>query len=463
MNMAMVNFEKGSTEKMKKTLSFLLLLGLLLSSAAGADAAGVWTKYVSADKSYSFHYPTGWKVTSNESMVGVENAKTGEQLLMVSIPFDRSKSPKDLANGFLALLKDDSPNIRASNWQSKPESASTQVIFDLADKDNGKNYSGRGMVIKAEEQVTWFSYLAPSAGYSKERGAKILQGFLSSIAAGSASQVPAIDYTVKTADRIDRNAKGFLFVLEFALGAPFTKGQEDVILKELKDGWQFLPEAELKKYDQYPPLVQSILKMGQKDLEKLQTGLAKSVQEWLDESDQSDPAVKIVGSQLKSKGKLVIAGDPPLTEMSLTAYSEIIAYSRLLQKDAKATPDQITPKSVDEIKQQVKKVWTTFSKDDRKDLATTPGLWLCQRTLLQNGTKAEQDKIRDNLKKLEAATRNMGSDSTGQSTKAGTGSGAEKPMDMNAHWCLMQIQQQTFNTYMWSRGFNYLPAVGRMW
>jgi hypothetical protein len=28
---------------------------------------------------------------------------------------------------------------------------------------------------------------------------------------------------------------------------------------------------------------------------------------------------------------------------------------------------------------------------------------------------------------------------------------------------LMNIRQQTFNQYMWGRGFNYQPATGKMW
>ena len=449
---------------MKRIFSLLILTGLLFWSVIGVDSASLWTKYVAADKSYSFYYPSGWKVSSYDSMAGVENYKTNEELTMVMIPFDQSKSPKELATGFLVLLKDGSPNIRASNWQSKTVSVNTQVDFDLVNKNDGKNYSGLGVVIKVDQQATWFSYLAPATGYSKERGSKILHGFMASMASGSSSKAPVIDYTVKNADKIDKNAKAFLFVLEFALGAPFTKGQEDVILNELKDGWKFMSEAELKKYDQYPTLVQTILKMKQKDLEKLRADLEKSVQEWLDGTDQSDQAVKIIRSQLKNRGKIVLAGDPPLTDMSLTAYSEIIAYSRLLQKNSKAMPDQITQKSVDEIKLQVKKVWVSFSKDDRKDIATTPGLWICQRVLLKNGSQAEQDKIRTNLKKLETATRNIGtSNSTSPNTSTSTDPGTKKPMDMTTHWCLMQMQQQTFNTYMWSRGFNYLPATGKMW
>jgi hypothetical protein len=200
--------------------------------------------------------------------------------------------------------------------------------------------------------------------------------------------------------------------------------------------------------------------LKQKDLEELRADLEKTIKEWIDESDQSDTAVKIISDTLKSRGRVVIKGTPPLTDMSLTAYSEIIAYSRLLQKDPKAMPDQISQKSVNTIKKQVKKVWNSFSTADKKDIVTTPGLWVCLRVQLKYGSKEEQKTIRDNLKKLEVVTHDIG---TNPDTNSSTGSEEEEPMDMTTHWCMMQMRQQTFNTYMWSQGFNYLPATGKMW
>lgn len=48
--------------------------------------------------------------------------------------------------------------------------------------------------------------------------------------------------------------------------------------------------------------------------------------------------------------------------------------------------------------------------------------------------------------------------------RAGEGSAAGDPLnEMIKHNVLMNIQQQTFNTYMWCRGFRYQPATGRMW
>ena len=449
---------------MKRIISLLILISLLALGTVSADPGSPWSKYVTADKNLSFHYPSGWKVSTDGSMVAVENTATEEELLMTMIPFDPLKSPQDLANGFLAMLKKVSPNIRAFNWRSQTESAGIQVIFDLADTNNGKEYSGLGIVIKSNQQALWFSYLAPASGYYQVRGANILQGFIGSLYYGSASQSPNIDYSVKRAEKIDRNSEAFMFVLEFALGAPFTRSQENVILDELKGSWRFMSEEELQQYDQYPVLVQSILKMGQKDLENLRAELEKSVREWLVETDQSDPAVKIINNQLKSRGQVVIEGNPPLTDMSLTAYSEIIAYSRLLQQNPAAKPEQVTQESVNEIKQQVIKVWKSFSITDRKDIATTPGLWVCLRVQIRNGSQEEQDRVRANLKKLAAETSGIDTtNSTDSKTNSGAGSEAAKPISMGAHWSMMQIQQQTFNHYMWSQGFNYNPTFGKMW
>lgn len=441
---------------MKKIISLLILLSMMVMGTVNADTGSVWSKYVAADQSYSFHYPSGWTVSVDDSMVGFKNSITGEELMRVEIPLNQSKKPQDIANVFIAAYKSVYPNIYASDWKSEPETADIAVIFDMANQVNGKAYTGFGLVVKESQQAIWYSYFAPTADYHQNRGYNILQGFVDSMASGPASIAPKIDYSVKTAEQVERNSKAFMFVLEFALGAPFTHSQEAVILDELKSGWRYLSEAELQQYDLYPTIMQSILKMGQKDLEKLRADLEKTVWQWLTETNQSDPAVKIINTQLKSKGSVVLEGTPPLTEMSLTAYSEIIAYSRLLQLDPKAKPDQITQESVNEIKQQVKTVWKSFSVDDKKDIATAPGLWVCLRVQLQNGTSAEQDKIRENLKKLEATTPKP-------ATSNNTGAGSQKPMSMSTHWAMQQIQQQTFNTYMWSRGFNYLPATGKMW
>lgn len=439
---------------MKKFISILIVVTLLFSNATNAEAAKIWSKYVAKDKSYSFHYPSGWKVTADEYIIVIENSKTNEQLMMVTLPFEESKTPKQLAKSFISSIKGDNPYIKASNWRSLTDSMDDHVVFDLSDKIDNKKQLGLGLVFKEMEQAIWFSYFAPKAEYFQIRGYSILEGFISSMASGSASMAPKTDYTFDVAGNIDKDAKAFLFVLEFALGAPLTKTQEDTILKELKDGWRHLTAQELEAYDQYPVFVKTIMKVKQKELEELRNDLEESVKEWLDESDQTDPAVKIIKSSLEKRGKVVIKGDPALTEMSLQAYSEIIAYSKLLQKNSKASPDKITKKSVNSVKKKVKEVWNSLSKEDKEDIATAPGLWVCLRSQYRFGTKDEKKLIRDSIKKIEQARVEVKPDSNKNNSK--------KTLDMTSHWSMMQVQQQTFNTYMWSRGFNY-SVNGKMW
>lgn len=71
--------------------------------------------------------------------------------------------------------------------------------------------------------------------------------------------------------------------------------------------------------------------------------------------------------------------------------------------------------------------------------------------LIKNKLKKEKEEIRKSIKKIQEVSVAKKTSTT------------KKPMSMAAHNSMMQIQQMTFNTYMWSRGFNYLPATGKMW
>ena len=192
---------------MRKSLVLLgVALVVMILCAPGAGAAELWAKYTAPDGSYSFHYPAGWKVGGSASFITIDNYQTDEGLLVAQAPFDSRKSPAELAAGFVALLKKNNPNLRAFNWQTEPKTAEVQVLFDLADQNGGKKYSGSGVLIRGKDQATWFSYFAPAAGYSKKRGLDILQGLIASVASGSASRSPTIDYTAES-ERQDRSQR----------------------------------------------------------------------------------------------------------------------------------------------------------------------------------------------------------------------------------------------------------------
>jgi hypothetical protein len=345
----------------------------------------------------------------------------------------------------------DNPNVDASNWRWDPQNEDSQVVFDLTDEIGGDKYSGTGIVMKDSEQAVWFSYIAPDSAYSYDNGIELLLGFIESLASVSESDDASIAYDSDLASQIDANARGFMFVLEFALGAPFTSDQEQVILDELKGGWSTLTKEELSAYDQYQVIAKAILTMGQDDLDEMRSELEASTREWLDESPDSDRTVKIIRDQLDAKGQVVIAGDPPLTEMSLTAYSEIIAYSMLLRQDPEALPEQISKSTVNDIKRQVREGWEDYSNEEQQQIAVTPGLWFCLRTLVNHGTEKEQEEVRSNIAKLTPETRQ-----TNESNKSVIKDIERK---MAIHNSMMGIQRTTYNQYMWSNGFNTLPAA----
>ncbi|MCX6584853.1 MAG: hypothetical protein NT166_32165 [Candidatus Aminicenantes bacterium] len=411
---------------------------ILIAAAITIDAA-TWKKYTTA--SSSFHYPAGWEVKEQDSNIEISNTKTKEQLLIVAVPFDKTKSPLLLAKQMVTLFKQGIPDIKASGFRENGQS----VYFESTYSEQGTAYRAEVLLVKGKENAHWFSYSAPSADYKQEYGLELLQAFMSSIATGNSSQPPenvSVNPIASTPpSSLEKNARSFLFVLEFALGAPLNHTQEKMILDQLLAGWKAQSRDSLKKFDAYPQLAALILSSGQHELEKLRSELEKSTRQWLAESDQNDPVVSIVRSQLQQRSKILAADSPPLTEMAATAYSEMTAFADILAENSNASPADISSNQVDNIRRLLQKSWGKFTAAERSDVLTTPGLWLTFRTLLQFGGAAEKEKIRGQLLKLAPATNYPGS---GKSSK---------PMSMVEHNVLMNINRATFNSYLWSRGF----------
>lgn len=440
----------------------LLALAAILVLCGVCSAANGWSKFVSADRSISFHYPSGWTVHEEHSAIEIVNAQANEQILILSIPCDPAKTPVELAKDVLAAFQRDNPDLKALNWRQDAGTRDTTVAFEITYSAKGVSYRADVIVIKGEDQVTWFSFSGPVGTYSRERAMAILQGLMGSMATGESSRPPNVEYGQAggtplagspVSEQVRRDSEGFLFVLEFALGAPFTSQQERLILDALRSGWSALSPEELKKYDAYPQCVGFILAMGQTELEKLRRELEKVIREWLKESPASDVAVRTIRDQLNAKGRVLLAGSPALTEMAAAAYSEIMAYSELLNRDPNALPDDVSPSAVAEIRGQLIRSWGAFSKQERQTISTVPGKWFCLRTLVKRGSVKEQESARADIRNLTA--RKAGS-------PAGNSSGttAGQPMSMAAHWSLQCINQMAFNSYMWSRGFSgYSPAM----
>jgi len=329
--------------KMRSILLLVIMFTFLTPNLIQASTS--WQKFVAPDKSFSFHYPQGWKVEVKQSNIEITDPAADERLLIAAFP-----------------------------------------------------------------------------------------------AAGP----------------IESNARAFLFVLEFALGAPFTGGQEETVLAELRKGWKTKSEQELRKYDAYPKIVEAITRAtDRKALEDLRQELEKTIREWLAESEQSDPAVAVISAQLKEKGKVLIPGKPPLTVMAAAAYSEMYGYSELLQKIPNALPDRVSPAVVAEIKSQLLKAWNGFTAEERGQVASTPGLWVSMRSVLQYGSPADQAEIRAELGKIVASVEQAGKPASTTSSREGRGSGQINPVEEAIkHTALLNIKQMVFKNYMYSRGFS---------
>jgi hypothetical protein len=259
---------------------------------------------------------------------------------------------------------------------------------------------------------------------------------------------------------LDRVRRCFLFVMEFATGSPFTAAQERLILEQLQPAWwEAKSEAEKRSFGRYPQIVAWILQAGQDELEEMRSSLEATIRQWLKESPASDPVVAMVNARLQERGRIVFSGTPPLTEMAATAFSELYAYARLLQRNRSALPDRVNEGNVTEVRYDLLRVWSGFTPDERRQVATAPGLWLVLRTLIVHGNAAQRESAFRQL----LAIPGIGISQQPSSPSVRSETNRQIMNSMMKHNVLMNIQTQTFNTYMWSRGFNYQPATGKMW
>ena len=246
------------------------------------------------------------------------------------------------------------------------------------------------------------------------------------------------------------NARAFLFVLEFGLGAPLAAAQEKVILGELLRGWQGRPQAALQKFDAYPQIVTMILALKQSDLEPFRKTIEETTRQWLTESPADDPAVKAVRGQLEAGGKVLRAGEPPLTEMVVAAYSEMIVFARILRADPAAEPDRVTAPAAAATRRQVLDAWDRFDAAERGNLASAPALWMTMRTVLRYGGAEDRARIRKQIVRLAPGA-----------SEDYEASGSEIGKTIINSMVLSEISRQTFNSYMWSRGYSGWTPMGK--
>ena len=431
-------------------MKWLLAMFIWLVVVPAVFAGGQWKKFVARDGSFSFHYPESWQVKTGDSTIEVNNPPASEQFLLVALPLQTGKNPRQHAEWALGLFRKEMPDLEAFSWNES--GMGTSVAFQVRYTESGRKFVSDVLVLKGEKQANWFSYSAPELGYSERRALYVLQGVTGSFCGGDGSKSPGIPLAEPGEGRLDRNLRAFLFVLEFSLGSPLNGGQEKMILDELRRGWLTKKESELAKFDAYPQYVKLIMTLDRDRLEGLRSSLNETVRSWLSESNAGDPAVAVIWEQLKAKGRVLKAGDPPLTVMAADAYSEMMAYGELLRRSPVADPGSISSEVVSEIRNRLEDSWAGFSNEDRTRVALLPGLWISLRSLLQYGTEPERSDIRSQLMGISSTVSpaQAAADRTVPDEPASTG---RKPMSMISHNVLMSCQQMTFNHYLFCRGF----------
>jgi hypothetical protein len=413
-----------------KLFYFPMLLTLLFLAFAASLSA--------ADKAYLI---TDIRPSGNGMELVLRDLESGNEGKLLSlVVYDRDRLV-DLASA------DEIPATRARQGD---------LLF--LGKSNGK---ATQMIITPGRSV--HSKLA--SGQAAE--AKVINELSRRVAAESGATGP-VGAPLNEADaQLERVRRSFLFVLEFALGAPFTAAQERLILGQLGGAWWAAKSAEEKEtFGRYPQVVAWILKAGRApqgdgrnrpaDLEEMRRTLEGTTRQWLKESPPSDPVVAMIRARLAERGRTIAAGEPPLTAMAASAFCELTAYARLLRRDASALPDGVGDEATSAVRGELLRAWPGFSAAERGQVATAPGLWLVLRTLVAHGDAAQRQTARARLLSLTASE-------VGSSPPVPGGKGNDAVGNMIKHNVLMNIRQQTFNSYMWSRGFNYQPASGKMW
>lgn len=435
------------------------ILLLLVLSAAACHAAG-WTKYVAPEGAFSFHYPQGWKVQADEALVQAKSPDGTEDLLVILYPAE-GDTARGAAEAVLRSLQEQMPSLRVTQWGEEGKQGEF-VRAKIGYTEEGRAFSGDIITVKAAGIAFWFAYSAPENRYSQSRAGAVLEGVMGSFSNDARSAAPEIVIPIVPWERLERNADAFIFVLEFGAGTAFSAARERVVRDEIIRAWADLPAEELAKYDEYPKLMKVILSLKQQELAELQAEIKQSVQEILAQSETS-PAIAAIAHQLSESNRALVEGPPALTVSAAEAYAELMGFAEVLAEKPAAGPEHVPDSLTSEIRGQLVKAWGSFSDQDKQAVLGSPALWMSVRMTFRQGTAQEKQAIRNSLVKLapKPAPKPQAGTASGGGSAAPGSSGSSKPMDWVTHQTLMRMQQTTFNTYMWSRGFSGWTPMGK--
>lgn len=445
---------------MKARLVLLSWVGALGVLGLNAAHAAEWAKFTSVAGNFSLHYPAGWKAVETDGALEVSHHASGEQLTLLALPLDLGKTARAIAETMVdRIRRDQIPSLTVKQWRPG-EHPDTAVTLLTAYTQEGREFLADAVVTRDQGAALWVSYSVPQVDYSPARSQALLVGVLGSMAGGDASQPPTGALPGLPSAQVERNGRAFVFVLEFGLGAPFSTAQENVILDAFKAAALALTADERRKFDDYPGLQAVLLKLGQDQFEQVRHEVRVTLREALQVSGD-DPTLKLIEQELNRSAEVVAKGPPPLLRVAAQAMGEMLAYGRLLQRDPQAGPAEIDADRAGEQREQVVKLWPRMPDETRKLVASAPGLWLVCRTVLETGTAEQQASLRQQLRQLSVVDPKTAT--TTEASPADSDAGRELTRRFIQHNTLMMMQQQTFNTYMWSRGYQGWTPMGKMW
>jgi len=420
---------------------------ICLTAAVAAPVE--WVKYIAPNGSFSLHHPAGWEISTEGGAIQITDPASGNQVLVIPLPFDAAKSPQALAEDFVAVLREGAPDIKVTAFTEVGEEPGTVVHAAITYSFADRPHRADALVVKSEGQAVWFSISGVAEGYDQEGNLDLLSTLIGTLAEGADSQPPAVAADPRS-QAIEINARAFLFVLQFGLGTPLPMADESRVVSELKRGWATLSDEDLAKYDQYPALVTLIRQAKGEQIDALQTQFASAIREVLDQADETDPSIAAIKNALKSGDEVLVDAETPLTTRTAQGYSELIAFAEMLRDRPESIPEQVSTERTQALRALLVEAWPGYSEDDRKLLSGTPAIWSVYRQVFRYGSGEERQQVREQLAKLAPTQEPAGGTGGDQSAAA---DGKAEPRSMVAHWSLMEVQKMTFNHWQWCMGY----------
>lgn len=419
-------------------------LALILSLAiAPSWAASEWTRYIAPDEGFSLHYPTGWMAEPSDGALVLRSEETSEVVLLLVLPSSTGETARGCAEVAIAALGEQGWQLEPRGWRPEEPDANP-VALHFGGRVGGGAVEGDCLTQLEDDGVLWLGYLRPEADYEEPRAFSILQGIAGSLTEGGDSQPPRVRIRGGRADGL---ARAFVFVLEFALGEPLAAEEEGAVIDALLEG------ADLDALAAYPELVRAILGADRERLVGLQEELATATREWLEESDPADPCVRLVREHLESAGRSAAEGDPPLTARQADAYAEMVTYGAALGASPLALPEEIEAEARDALREALVEAWPGLSAEERAQVAEAPAVWTCLRSVLEHGNAEQQAQARAALAGLGAEQSEAGAVEEG-TPNAGGDSAVDRMLRSQV---MLNLNQMTFDHYMWSRGLAQTP------